>query len=247
MSLVAMSVSDLGPAWKELALPQTYVWDVDHYVFREGSNQLLLDAEGIAQSRAIDVTGYDVEWARAGRAPARKGIHELIRIRSSDIPRFVDDLHTYNFQMIDSSRDLSEAELNELMLIAQTREPGAQLLDQFAWASNYLANHDACYMWQEARASDLLRATVSRALTNFLTASTQVTLDVAPPPRAVLDQLMEPGTGWTAPQDMVTVSEDSITLTVCRGEWRLGDDLPREAAHTLRFRLDTGAWEWLAV
>jgi hypothetical protein len=248
MSLVEMFVSDIGSVWKELALPQTYVWNVhqDEHRRPRGSARGL-DAEGIAKSRAVDVTGYDVEWARADRAPAREGIHELIRIRSSQIPRFVDHLHVFDFEMIDSSRDLSEAELDELMLNAQSREPGAQLLDRFAWASNYLANHDECYMWQEARADDLLRATVSRYLITFVTASTQVTLDVAPPSGTVLDQLMEPGTGWTAPLDMVTVSEDSISLAVCRGAWQLGDDLPRAAAHTLRFRFDTGTWEWLAA
>src|SRR5258708_11683964 len=101
MSLVEMSVSDLGSVWKELALPRTYVWSVrqDEHIRPRGTPRGL-DAEGIAKSRAVDVTGYDVEWARADRAPAREGRHELICIRSSDIPRFVDGLHTFDLDMI---------------------------------------------------------------------------------------------------------------------------------------------------
>jgi hypothetical protein len=216
-------------------------------VFREGSNQLLLDAEGVAKSRAIDVTGYDVEWARPDRAPAREGIHELIRIRSSDIPRLVDDFYAYNFQMIDANHDLSDAELNELTLVARTREPGAQMLDRFAWASNYLDNHDACYLWQEARADDLLLATMSRALTNFIMASTQISFTVAAPSLVVLGQLIEPANAWTAPQEMVAVSEDAITLAFCRGGWKLGNELPTQAARILQYRFDAGTWEWLVA
>jgi hypothetical protein len=247
MSLVALDVSDLGPFWGDVALPYTYVWDVGHYVFRPGSDNVLLDAEEIAEARAVDVTGYDVEWARAHRGPARERVHDLIRIRSSDLPRFVEELYTYDFQMIDASHDLSKAELDELMLIAHTREPKEGVLDRFTWANLYVSNHDACYMWQEARSNDLLRATVSRAVVNFTVASSHTQLEVSAPTRTVLDHLIEPGTAWTAPQDMVTLSDDAIRLAVCRGDWKLGEDLPREAAYMAQYRFKDATWEWLTA
>jgi hypothetical protein len=245
LSLVALDVSDVGRSWADIALPNTYVWDIGHYQFRPGSDELLIDAEEIARTRAIEVTGYDIEWARAHRGPAREGIRDLIRIRSSDLPRFVEDLHTYDFQMIDASHDLSKAELDELMLIANTRGPQAAMLDRLAWASVYVSNHDACYMWQETRSNDLLRATVCRAVLNFTMASSHTDLEVLAPTPLVLDHLIEPGTAWTAPQDMVTVSEDAIRLAICRGDWKLGQNLPRDAAYGLQYRFKDGTWEWL--
>lgn len=247
LSLVALDASDVGPSWGAIALPYTYVWGVGHYQFRPGSDRLLLDAEEIARLRAIEVMGYDIEWARAHRGPAREGIRDLIRIRTSDLRRFVEDLHTYDFEMIDASHELSKAELDELMVIAHTREPKAGMLDPLTWASLYASNHDACYMWQEARSNDLLRATVSRALVNFTIASSHTDLEVTAPTPRVLDHLIEPATAWTAPQDMVTLSEDAIRLAVCRGDWKLGQNLPREAAYVVQYRFKAGTWEWLAA
>jgi hypothetical protein len=200
LSLVALDVSDVGRSWADIALPNTYVWDIGHYQFRPGSDELLIDAEEIARTRAIEVAGYDIERARAHRGPAREGIRDLIRIRSSD---------------------------------------------RLAWASVYVSNHDACYMWQETRSNDLLRATVCRAVLNFTMASSHTDLEVLAPTPLVLDHLIEPGTAWTAPQDMVTVSEDAIRLAICRGDWKLGQNLPRDAAYKLQYRFKDGTWEWL--
>jgi hypothetical protein len=245
LSLVALDVSEIGAAWVDAALPYTYVWDVGHYIVRPGSNQLLLDAEEIAKARGIEVKGFDVEWARYGRAPARQGTRELIRLRSSDLPGFVADLHTYEFEMIDASHDLSSDELDELVMLAHTRDKYATLLDHIAWASQYVNNHDACYIWQEARSDKLLRAIVQRALASFVSATTQTVTEVAPPTPNVLEHLTEPGSAWTAPQELVRVSDEAATLALAPTYWTLRDELPREASQLLRYKLELGTWEWL--
>lgn len=245
LSLVALDVSEIGAAWVDAALSYTYVWDVGHYIFRPGSNQLLLDAEEIAKARGLEVMGFDVEWARYGRAPARQGTRGLIRLRSYDLPAFVEDLHAYEFEMIDASHDLSSDELDELMMIAHTRDKDATLLDHIAWASLYVNNHDACYIWHEARSDKLLRAIVQRALVNFVSATAQTVNEIAPPPQSVLEILTEPGLAWTAPQELVTVSDKTATLALAPIYWTLRDELPREARQLLRYQFELGTWEWL--
>ena len=244
LSLVALDVSDIAGAWRQIAQPYTYIWNVGHYLFRPGSRTLLLDLEEIARSRAIDVTGYDIRWARLGSEPAGEASHGLIRVRSSDLPRLVEDFYAYDFEMIDSSKELSNRELEAFVLVANTRDRKLVWVDRPAWSSHYVSNHDACYMSQEAHSSDLLRATVSRALVNFAVASAGTNLEVTPPTADVLDQLVAPHTAWTAPRDLASVSEEEIGVALCRGGWRLDQPLPREPAIILRYSRRARLWEW---
>jgi hypothetical protein len=46
---------------------------------------------------------------------------------------------------------------------------------------------------------------------------------------------------------MVTLSDDAIRLAVCRGDWKLGEDLPREAAYMAQYRFKDATWEWLTA
>jgi hypothetical protein len=46
---------------------------------------------------------------------------------------------------------------------------------------------------------------------------------------------------------MVTLSDDAIRLAVCRGDWKLGEDLPREPAYMAQYRFKDATWEWLTA